>query len=46
MPGGRPRKYIDKAVVKAIDKLRAIERKAAKKAAREGYSTRVRDSSY
>ncbi|KFY98656.1 hypothetical protein V500_01581, partial [Pseudogymnoascus sp. VKM F-4518 (FW-2643)] len=29
MPGGRPRKYPDKAAAKAADRLRAVERKAA-----------------
>ncbi|KAH8746874.1 hypothetical protein BGZ57DRAFT_972071 [Hyaloscypha finlandica] len=46
MPGGRPRKYVDKAAAKAADMLRAIERKAAKKAARERHGTGVRDGGY
>lgn len=41
MPGGRPRKYADKAAAKAADRLRAIERKAAKKVAREGHGDGV-----
>ena len=35
MPGGRPRKYADEAAAKAAGRLRAIERKAERKAARE-----------
>ena len=38
MPGGRPRKYPNKAAAKAADRLRAVERKAAAtKALREGH---------
>jgi hypothetical protein len=35
MPGGRPRKYADAAAAKAAGRLRAIERRAERKAARE-----------
>jgi hypothetical protein len=39
MPGGRPRKYPDKAAAKAADRLRAVERRAAAaKALREGHA--------
>jgi hypothetical protein len=39
MPGGRPRKYFDKAAAKAADRLRVAERKAAAtKALREGHA--------
>jgi hypothetical protein len=35
MPGGRPRKYADEAAAKAAGKLRAIEYRAERKAAKE-----------
>lgn len=35
MPGGRPRKYADKDATKAANRLKAVERKAAKKAAKD-----------
>ena len=39
MPGGRPRKYPDKAAAKTGNRLRAVERKAAAtKALREGHT--------
>lgn len=39
MPGGRPRKYTDKAAAKAADRRRAIERRAAAtKALGEGHA--------
>lgn len=39
IPGGRPRKYPDKAAAKAADRFKAVERKAAaKKAPREGHA--------
>ncbi|KFY17410.1 hypothetical protein V491_04996, partial [Pseudogymnoascus sp. VKM F-3775] len=39
MPGGRPRKYPNKAAAKAADRLKAVERKAAAtKALREGHA--------
>ncbi|KFY28814.1 hypothetical protein V491_00272 [Pseudogymnoascus sp. VKM F-3775] len=39
MPGGRPRKYPNKAAAKAADRLRAVERRAAAtKALREGHA--------
>ncbi|KAH6668541.1 hypothetical protein B0J14DRAFT_675373 [Halenospora varia] len=45
MPGGRPRKYADENAAKAADKLKAVERKAARKAAKHGSGAGAGDAS-
>jgi len=37
MPGGRPRKYADKAAATAAGKLRAAERRVERKAAKDSH---------
>lgn len=44
MPGGRPRKYADAAAAKAAGKLRAIEYRAERKAAKESGGVKTEGS--